>query len=290
MIVWGGVSESGGAAYDLENDSWAPLNNNNEPAASLGHGSIWTGSRMAIWGGSEEQDAGSQGSGALYDPVAKTWETIQTDAKTPWGGAGWPEDGERAVELLWTGSKLLALPINSFDPLSGRWVHPGGIYDPVSRTWETITTTSAPNARPYLAAFTRDGRLFAGGSMGNNFGGLIYDFGRRSWSRIMSSATGSFQGRQGTWAPQRDEIFVFGGMYANTPSEFSGRRNGNRGLRLQFNTPIFASLAIHEFNSATGRLRRSTTLNARQAAAIRSAETEFGSDLDGDGTIGQPST
>lgn len=285
MIVWGGVSETGGAIYDPQNNAWSTLSTFNAPQPKVGHGTVWTGDRMAIWGGSEES-GGSQGSGAFYD--LSSWESVETDANTPWGGEGRSaENGERAVELLWTGSKLLAVPINSYDPATDRWFHKGGAYDPVARSWGTIMTTGAPNIRPYMAALTREDRLFVGGSRNNNFAGLMYDFGRKRWSTVMSSATGSFQGRQGTWASKRDELLVFGGMWANTPFQFSGGPNGNRGFRLQLNTPVFTSLSVHEFNSSTGRLLRSSTLPARQTVAIRRAETEFGTDFDGDGVVSQ---
>jgi hypothetical protein len=124
--------------------------------------------------------------------------------------------------------------------------------------------------------------------MNNSFNGLAYDFGTRRWSRIMSTTTGSFQGRQGTWGPERDEMLVFGGMWANTTSSSSGGRNGNRGFRLQLNTPVFASLAIHEFNYFSGRLIKSTTLTSRQITQIHAAEIEFDADLNGDGFIGRP--
>ena len=117
--------------------------------------------------------------------------------------------------------------------------------------------------------------------MNNSFNSLAYDFGTRRWSRIMSATTGSFQGRQGTWVPERDEMLVFGGMWANTTSSSSGGRNGNRGFRLQLNTPVFASLAIHEFNYFSGPLIKSTTLTSRQITQIHAAEIEFDADLNG---------
>ena len=290
MIVWGGVFEGNGATYNLvdDEDPWSPLDTLNAPQARVGHGAVVAGGRMAIWGGSVEstsyENSVWQGSGAFYDYASGEWESIST-LNAPWGGEGWwAEDGERGVEILWTGSKLLVLPINSFR--NGRWVHSGGIYNPSTSTWEPIATTGAPNARPYMAAITRDGSLFAAGSSGNNFAGLVYNFGTRRWSQAMRGVTGSFQGRRGSWAPELGEMLVFGGMWANTPSPFSGRAAGKRGFRLQVNKPVFSSLKVSRFNMVSGRLVSTTKLNSRQAQQVRDAEIKFGIDFDGNSILG----
>jgi hypothetical protein len=81
-------------------------------------------------------------------------------------------------------------------------------------------------------------------------------------------------------------MLVFGGMWANTPSPFSGRAAGNRGFRLQVNKPVFSSLAVSRFNMVTGRLVSTTRLNSRQAQQVRDAEIKFGIDFDGNGILG----
>jgi hypothetical protein len=292
MIVWGGDFESNGAAFNPANDAdpWSPLDTLNAPQARVGHGAVVAGGRMAVWGGSVEstsyENSVWQGSGAFYDYASGEWESIST-LNAPWGGEGWwAEDGERGAEILWTGSKLLALPINSFR--NGRWVHSGGVYNPATSRWEPIATTGAPNARPYMAAITRDGSLFAAGSSGNNFAGLVYNFETKRWSQVMRGVTGSFQGRRGSWAPELGEMLVFGGMWANTPSPFSGRAAGNRGFRLQVNKPVFSSLIMSRFDTTTGRLISSSRLTSRQMPSVLAEETNYAIDFNNDGVVGSP--
>jgi len=291
MIVWGdALNGNSGMAYNPQTDSWRLISHAGAPAPRMGHGAVWTGSEMIVWGGSEGQGSfgTSAGTGAFYDAVQNIWTPI-TLLDAPAGGDGsWAEFGERGVELMWSESHLVAMPINTYNEQTNSWERQGGIYDAHSKSWTLIQATGFPNIRPYMATLARDGRLFAGGSMNNSFNGLAYDFGSRRWSRIMSATTGSFQGRQGTWVPELDEMLVFGGMWANTAFSFSGGQNGNRGLRLQLSTPVFASLAIHEFNYFTGLLIRSTTLTARQVPEIWGAEVEAQADLNGDGFIGEP--
>ncbi|MEX1117846.1 MAG: hypothetical protein WEB60_03545 [Terrimicrobiaceae bacterium] len=291
MIVWGDASNGdSGMAYNPGTDQWRLISSDLAPAPRMGHGAVWTGSEMIVWGGSEGDNSSgtSVGTGAFYDPVQNIWTPI-TSLGAPVGGDGsFAEYGERGVELMWSGSCLIAMPVNTYNEQTNAWERQGGIYDPVSESWTLIQATGSPNVRPYMAAYTRDGRLFAGGSMNNSFNGLAYDFVRKRWTRIMSATTGSFQGRQGTWVPELDEMLVFGGMWANTALSFSGGQNGNRGFRLQLSTPVFASLAIHEFNYFTGLLLRSTTLTARQVSEIWEVEVEVQADLNGDGFIGEP--
>lgn len=290
MVVWGGVFEANGAIYDPANDAdpWSPLDTLNAPQARVGHGAVVAGGRMAIWGGSVEstsyENSAWQGSGAFYDYASGEWESIST-LNAPWGGEGWwAEDGERGVEILWTGSRMIALPINSLR--NGRWVHPGGSYDPDTGIWEPLSTAGAPNARPYMAAITQDGSLFAAGSSRSNFAGLVYNFGSKRWSQVMRGVTGSFQGRRGTWAPELGEMLVFGGMWANTSSPFSGGAAGNRGFRLQVNKPVFSSLSLNRFDMATGRLISSSRLTPRQMPSVLAEETNYGIDFNGDGKVG----
>jgi predicted small secreted protein len=81
--------------------SWTVVNGSNPPAARYAHESIWTGSKLFIYGGS----SGSQpyvASGAVYDPVANAW----SDASCPLMGCmrnGAPTILEQAYVRLWGG-------------------------------------------------------------------------------------------------------------------------------------------------------------------------------------------
>ncbi|MEY2554226.1 MAG: hypothetical protein QOC57_2086, partial [Ilumatobacteraceae bacterium] len=78
---------------------------------------VWTGSRVVIWGGIDDQGRGLQ-DGALFDPSSGEWTEI---ADAPAGVSG---SGSAAV---WTGKEVLVWggPAGSkgaaFDPTTGQW-------------------------------------------------------------------------------------------------------------------------------------------------------------------------
>ena len=112
------------------------------------------------------------------------------------------------------------------------WVMPGGLYDPVTKTWERVEITGLPDVRPYFAAWNGKA-IFVAGSFFSSFAGFAYDSQARRWAQVLSGTTGSFQGRQGTWAPELREVLVFGGMWVGSSASWSGGTYGARGFRLQ---------------------------------------------------------
>ena len=50
------------------------MNSINSPSARYGNSAVWTGTRMLIWGG--RNNNGILSDGALYDPVTDTWATL----------------------------------------------------------------------------------------------------------------------------------------------------------------------------------------------------------------------
>jgi hypothetical protein len=189
---------------------------------------------MAIWGGSVDwnSDGTAAGSGAIYNPSTDSWTPISS-ANAPAGGDGrWADEGERGVDLVWTGSRLIAIAINTQSSATGSWIHPAGAYDPQTGAWERIETAGAPGGRPYFAAWNGQ-KLFVAGSYGNDFAGLTYDFSLKRWTQVMSAVTGSFSGRLGTYAPEFGEIMVFGGLLTDGFDVYSGGSYGRRGFRLE---------------------------------------------------------
>ena len=87
MIVWGGFGDSGdsgstGGIYDPETDSWATLSTADAPSARGAHTAVWTGTRMIVWGGSENFSYLS--TGGAYDPSTDTWTPTSTvEAPSP---------------------------------------------------------------------------------------------------------------------------------------------------------------------------------------------------------------
>jgi hypothetical protein len=108
MIVWGGDTNcySGtcppttGGRYDPAADTWYPVASDGEPSKRTRHSAVWTGSDMAVWGGSDNADYYSPGlnTGALYDPSTDSWREIPATC----GAAG--RYGHSAV---WTGGEMI---------------------------------------------------------------------------------------------------------------------------------------------------------------------------------------
>ena len=231
MVVWGGDYETTGAAYNPALDTWRPISSDGSPGPRIGHAAVWTGRYVAIWGGSSSGAENSRGSGGLYDPARDRWTSIAAKG-APWGGDGYGSvEGDRAVDLIWTGSRLIAFPVSpGGQPF--RWWHNGGSYDIRSMRWTPVSRSGAPDVRPYGAVWNGR-RLVALGSSGNALQVSEYSPTKKRWLTVASATTGSFQGRQFTWAKQSGEIMVFGGRWADGRGSYSGGSNGNRGFRIK---------------------------------------------------------
>ncbi|MBI4700285.1 MAG: hypothetical protein HY744_03800 [Deltaproteobacteria bacterium] len=133
LFVWGGAREkdwvtiASGGAYDLHADRWSPTSLDGAPEARAGHGAVWIGSRMLVWGGSPAAAQGGYGlaTGGLYDPATDTWSPTTT--------AGAPE-ARILPKLLWTGRHVIvaggraegALGAAIYDPEADRWLPTSG--------------------------------------------------------------------------------------------------------------------------------------------------------------------
>ena len=140
MIVWGGWAggtngrdmDTGGQ-YDPAADSWTATTRTGAPTSRDTHVAAWSGSRMVVWGG-QDDNAVAQGTGGRYDPVGNAWTTTSlTNAPA----ARWMHTG------VWTGSRLIVW--GGFDGTLDR--NDGAVYDPGADTWTPTATTGAPAAR-----------------------------------------------------------------------------------------------------------------------------------------------
>ncbi|HUR45758.1 MAG TPA: cohesin domain-containing protein [Candidatus Saccharimonadales bacterium] len=105
MIVWGGrtlpssILLDRGARYNLASNTWTPLSAINAPSPRTEPASVWTGTEMIVWCGSNDQ--GGQNDGARYNPSSDIW-TPMTNENAPHKRFMWrPDLG------LWTGEGLL---------------------------------------------------------------------------------------------------------------------------------------------------------------------------------------
>lgn len=107
VIIWGGTQRfeglgqlGDGAAYDPVSDSWRVLS----PApltGRYGHGAVWTGRQMIVWGGSDEITGdnlpGLLQDGASYDPASNAWTPLPPS----------PLAARYGQVAVWTGEELI---------------------------------------------------------------------------------------------------------------------------------------------------------------------------------------
>lgn len=105
VILWGGwmygapmepvYYYNDGGIYDPGNDTWEAIPSAGAPAGRMGAVGVWTGSKLIVWGGSDEN--GPLNSGGIYDPATTTWTAISA--------TGAPTDGIYAA--VWTGTQMI---------------------------------------------------------------------------------------------------------------------------------------------------------------------------------------
>jgi N-acetylneuraminic acid mutarotase len=235
MIVWGGNDYShpapnlllnSGGRYNLQSDSWAPMTLVSAPSPRRFHSTVWTGSRMIVWGGAEGADTGGR-----YDPVASAWTATKSVREAPsprydhtavwtgaemvvWGGhdsTGALASGGRYDALLdawnpvstagappartrhtaiWTGSEMI---VWGGGDAGVTMTHSGGRYDPVTGTWSPTSQIGAPDGREAHTAVWTGSEMIVWG--GYNFVQLQPPF----WSIIRLSSGGRYSPATNTW-------------------------------------------------------------------------------------------
>mgnify|MGYP001453254427 CR=1 FL=1 len=146
-IVWGGEACNDpksylntGAAYDPTTDTWTALPVDGAPSPRQGHGAVWTGSEMLIWGGIDESSSLLSDGGA-YDPISRTWRPIVEPAGLAqvlaFVAVGFPNQ-----MLLWGG----------LSDGTGVLTPQGAQYDLCSKQWWQLPTTGQPPPRQSTSA------------------------------------------------------------------------------------------------------------------------------------------
>jgi N-acetylneuraminic acid mutarotase len=94
MIVWGGADNTGGR-YNPSTDSWTDTSTINAPEARGGYTTVWTGSEMIVWGGSNDDYFNT---GGRYNPNTDSWlATSLSNAPS----------ARRLHTAVWTGSEMI---------------------------------------------------------------------------------------------------------------------------------------------------------------------------------------
>jgi hypothetical protein len=213
MVVWGGyysgpqgqiyVHASGGR-YLPASDTWQAIPSNlpGTPAGRLGHATVWTGSRMIVWGGVAV--GGVTATGGVFDPAApasSAWKATAT--------AGAPEARRNPV-AAWTGSEMIVWGGSSENgqPYFGT----GGRYDPASDTWAAVSEVGAPTPRLYPAAVWTGSRLLVWGGIDANGvlgDGASYDPDTDTWEPLGAGGPSARWKASAVWTGS--EMIVWGG-------------------------------------------------------------------------------
>jgi N-acetylneuraminic acid mutarotase len=221
MLIWGGLgsaSVTGGALgnggeYDPSTDHWtANINAPGAPDARTSHTLVWTGTKLLVWGGTNNQGTVFNTGGA-FDPAMNQWSGITTV------GAPVARTEHSAV---WTGTKMLVWGGKDSSVMN---YNTGGAYDPATDQWTPMSTTEAPRGRTsHAAVWTGTKMLVWGGQVGSeadNTGGA-YDPATDQWTPITTAGAPSARlGHTGVWTGTH--MLVWGGtQYGGTPFDSGG--------------------------------------------------------------------
>jgi hypothetical protein len=169
MIIWGGYASGGvvntGGLYDPSADTWTSTSiGANVPTARQLFTTVWTGSKMIVWGGNSN-------TGGIYNPTADTWLPTATTTDVPV-----PYTGHSAV---WSGTKMIiwggSVTVCPF-VCTTTYYRSGSLYDPASDSWSaTSIAIDTPGARyKHTAVWTGSKMIIWGGGnpSGLNSGGV----------------------------------------------------------------------------------------------------------------------
>ena len=161
FVVWGGMGGANrdqvfgdGAAYDPATQTWTTL-----PAAPISArssmASVWTGSRLFIWGGYTQLTDGAlrtAADGALYDPAARTWRKLPPA----------PLSAPAFAEAFWLDGKVIVLGSQyGASPTLGMSAELA-MFDPAKNTWSKSIAVPEKKDQEVsvFAAAATDDRLY----------------------------------------------------------------------------------------------------------------------------------
>ncbi len=251
LVVTNTDTQSASSPYTYSTGNfWVSTSTASAPSPRMNHTSIWTGSKIIIWGGMDSANT-TLLTGSQFDPVTDSWSetnpsstfsrvlhtAIWTGSKMLiWGGATqnysvvfrsgsqydpvadtWTDmstvnvpTGAYFHTAVWTGSKML-----TFGGISqgSSYQNEGGIYDPETDTWSRMTTLLAPTTRQYHSAVWDGSKMLIwGGGSRVNTGG-IYDLYTNTWTRTSTlSAPAPRDLASAVWTGS--EMIIFGGTIA----------------------------------------------------------------------------
>ncbi|HEU5182289.1 MAG TPA: hypothetical protein VFW45_16000, partial [Candidatus Polarisedimenticolia bacterium] len=221
MIIWGGVLYqccpisnftplNSGGRYDPIADSWTATTLSGAPTPRYLQTTVWTGSRMVVWGGYDQSAA--LASGGRYDPATNTWDAMSA--------SGAPAARYNHGAVMAAGSMVLWGGENGTTQFGD-----GGRYDPAGDTWLPLSVSGAPAARSSHSAISTDSSMVVWGGWDRttrmNTGGR-YDPVTDQWSGMSNAGAPSGRTSHSTvWTGA--EMIVWGGSSGSSGLDSGGR-------------------------------------------------------------------
>jgi hypothetical protein len=193
--------------------SWTSISTTNAPTSRALHAAVWTGSKMIVWGGQsfgacDPLAPSTLNTGGVYDPATGTWTTMSTVNAPPprarptafWMGAPYNK------LVVWGG-------LGGCDQPSA--TNTGGLYDPETDTWTTMSLVNAPLPRVYQGGLWTGSKLIIWGGKANTHlfqnTGAIWDPATDTWATITTTGAPYYRGNPMIgWTGS--EMLVFGGF------------------------------------------------------------------------------
>lgn len=156
LLVWGGEFNEEPPEYpnfvfryQPETDLWSYSNPDNAPEGRRLPKSVWTGSKLVVWGGVTEHPD-YLGTGGIYDPETNQWASTSTvNAPEP----------RASFAASWSGIEMIIWGGYGTD---GR-LNTGHRFDPNTNTWTPMTTRGALSARTVANSYwMNDGMMVIG--------------------------------------------------------------------------------------------------------------------------------
>ena len=226
MIVWGGYNHTNefdcygdGGIYYPATDLWTPVATVGAPGRRRFHSAVWTGTKMIVWGGRDEDAPQTYDDGGRYDPLLNSWQSVTTD--------GAP-DARTDHTAVWTGDEMIV-----WDGTYHGGVGDGARYDPATDNWSTVSSVGAPEGRQeHSAVWTGDRMIVWGGYDPTVFNNTVFDTGGRydpatdNWTPTASSSLWEeeMNGQRGVWTG--NELIVWGG-FASFDHDYEYRKTGS---------------------------------------------------------------
>jgi N-acetylneuraminic acid mutarotase len=206
MVVWGGQGEgignyfNTGGIYNLQSNTWSSTSIKDAPTARYLHTSVWTGDKMIVWGGLNNEYLNT---GGIYDPETDIWvDTSLVNVPI----------GRRSHNVVWSGTEMIIWGGMRNSNLQ-EYINSGGRYNPQSDSWLAVNNNNAPNKREdSTAVWTGSEMIIWGGFDGAavNSGGR-YNPQKNSWmpTNNFYKTPSSRRNHTSVWTGK--EMIVWGG-------------------------------------------------------------------------------